>query len=387
MNQTTTVEPEVSADPSQDDWPHALDPYRLDDADVLGADTRRRERPSRDTLGNPGHETSLRHRGRLSLRRPVARVLADYEELGFHVVRRHGPEIDLRRDRRPVTDVVDVDPFLLDDSVTVRIEGREFPGQQRALIEAKCESLREELANPGLDDSRRLVVQKMLDDFDRGLRTVVHLQQLTRRFRPTVSIREPRESIGELVPVRAGVRLVYRVNTIDHDAGEEGAAEPMVFHVVGLGESEAVLLYTGGVHGLRHLRDLDESPVHHAWFANRERVKTDSTAPWLGRRTFADLMEYGSSEIVIHSRRDAEPIGIEKIGEDESYVRVDGRPLPVPVIRCRTTRDDDLVVLRDPESPLVLRLEEHGAELLRTIDDILSAPGHEFVFPSESAFE
>lgn len=374
-------------DTAHHDWPAELAAYRMDGDDILSANTRKRERPSRDSLGNPGHEGSVRHRGQLAVRRPVGRVLAHFEELGFHVVRRHGPEIDLKRDLNVVDDPVAVDPFLLDDTVSVRIEGREFPGQQRALIEAKCESLRRELERTSLDDDRRLVVRKMLDDFDRGLRTIVHVQQLTRRFRPHVPLREPLESIGSIVPVRAGMRLVYRVNTIDHEAGEEGTAEPMVFHVVGVAATEAIVLYTGGVHGLRHLRDLDESPVHHAWFANRERTKTDSTAPWMGRRTYRDLMEYGSSEIVIHRRRDLEPIGIEKIGEDESFVRVDGRPLPVPVIRCRTSRDDDLIVLRDEENPLVLRLEENGASLLRTIDDILSAPGHRFVFPSETAME
>jgi hypothetical protein len=74
---------------------------------------------------------------------------------------------------------------------------------------------------------------------------------------------------------------------------------------------------------------------------------------------------------------------VEKVGEDRSYVRIDGRPYEVPVIRCRTSRDDDLVVLADPESPLVLRLVEAGADLVRTIDAVVSPPGRLFEFPGD----
>jgi hypothetical protein len=159
----------------------------------------------------------------------------------------------------------------------------------------------------------------------------------------------------------------------------------MVFHLVALGAREAVVMYAGGVHGQRHLRDLEDSVTHHAWFANRERVKTEATAPWIGRRLFRELKERGSSEMIVHKRRDVEPVSVERIGEDKSYVRVDGRPLEVPVIRCKTSRDDDMIVLDDPTSPLLLRLVESGAEIVRTIDAVHSAPEKPFTFPGEAS--
>jgi hypothetical protein len=159
----------------------------------------------------------------------------------------------------------------------------------------------------------------------------------------------------------------------------------MAFHVLGAGTNEVALMFTGGVCGQRHLTDLEGSRVHNAWFTNRERRRSEATAPWIGRALFRQLKEVGSGEIVIHVRRDPEPIGIETVGEDVSFLRLDGRPMEVPVIRCRTSQQDDLVVLDDAECPLVLRLDERGAELMRTIDDVLSAPGHSYVFEGDAA--
>jgi hypothetical protein len=59
---------------------------------------------------------------------------------------------------------------------------------------------------------------------------------------------------------------------------------------------------------------------------------------------------------------------------------VDGKPTDVPVIHCRTIRDDELTILADPASPLLLRLVEAGAELLRTIDAVHTVPAHPFAF-------
>jgi len=63
-------------------------------------------------------------------------------------------------------------------------------------------------------------------------------------------------------------------------------------------------------------------------------------------------------------------------------VVVDGRPTDLPVIHCRTNRDDELSVLADPQSPLLLRLVEAGADIVRTIDAIHTVPTHAFAFTS-----
>ncbi len=366
--------------------PEALRPYWIDGAEILDAQEREEDRPGRDPLGNAGRVLVRTHRAALAVRWPRGRVVRRLEESGLRQFRSTAEETELAEPVQ-VVKTEDVDPFLLEKSVSVTVRGRDFPGQQRAVIEAKVETLRREHDDAATPADRREAIGAMIRDLDEGLRSTVDLRTIVRRFRPVVSVKDPCEQIGTVVPVRAGSRIVYRVNSIDSDAGEEGEAEPMVFHVVALGAREAVLLYTGGVHGLRHLRDLEESRVHHAWFANRERAKTDATAPWIGRQLYRDLLGNGAGEIVVHRRRDPEPIAVEKVGEDHSFVRVDGRPLEVPVIRCRTSRDDDMIVLRDEQSPLLLRLEESGAQLVRTIDAILSAPDHKFAFPGDGEWQ
>jgi hypothetical protein len=222
----------------------------------------------------------------------------------------------------------------------------------------------------------------MLRDLEEGLSSTLDVRTLERRFRPAVSVKDPVLSIGSVVPLRPGSRIVYSVAAVKPEPGDDAEAEPMVFHIVGLGAREAVLLYTGGVHGQRHLRDLEDSTVHHAWFANRERVKTEATAPWIGRKLYRGLVENGCGEIVVHKRRDPMPVAVDKVGEGVTSVVVDGRPTDLPVIHCRTNRDDELSVLADPESPLLLRLVEAGADIVRTIDAIHTVPTHPFAFTS-----
>lgn len=365
------------------EWPEALEPYRLDGSAVVEAKCRRDTRPGRDSLGTPGREERTTALATQAVHKPRAEVVGELEQAGLTNVRTTAEEVVLSRRRNEDGDLLG-DPFLLEDSVRATVLGRDFPGRQREVVQKKVETLAREADSPTTAEIRRGKIRAMLDDLRAGLESRVELRSVVRRFRPEVEVEEPVEAMGRIVPVRAGTRIVYRVNSVDQEAGQEGEAEPMVFHVLAVGRAEAVMLFTGGVHGMRHLRRLDDSPVHHAWFANREKARTECTAPWIGRAVFRELKDYGSSEIVIRRGRDEEPIAVEKIGEDTAFVRVDGRPLSVPVIRCRTSAEDDLVILDDPESPLVLRLDEKGAEIIRTIDDVLSAPDHAFEFPGDA---
>jgi hypothetical protein len=353
------------------DWPDTLAGYWIEDAEVLCAEANEQERPGHDSLGNPGRVSVVRHAGRLGVRWPRGRVVRRMEEAGLKPVRHTAEETELSApEARP--GALEIDPFLLEKSVVVTVRGRDFPGQQRTLVEAKLETLRRESLDETLAAPRRAAAAKMLADLEEGLRSTMDVRCVVRRFRPAVSVRDPVESVGTCVKVRRGTRIVYRVEPVRReDAADAEAGEPMVFHVVALGAVEAVLLYAGGMHGMRHLRDIEQSRVHHAWFTNRERVKTDATAPWIGRALHQDLVERGSGEIVIHRRRDPEPVTVEKIGRETRVLSVDGAPLEVPVLHCRTACDDDLLVLDDPGNPLLLRLHEAGAEIVRTVEAVL----------------
>lgn len=365
------------------DWPPEFSPYRWDGAELLSTDRSEEDRAGRDSLGTPGRIHAVRTVAVVQERRTHVVVRRQLEEAGLRHVSGDGDRAEYSVPRQELP-IERTDPFLLEESLHAVVRGRSFPGQQRAVIEAKVEALRREVEAAQTTPSRRAQAEPILRSLEEGLATTVEFRSLVRRFHPVVPVGSPRESIGTVLPVRPGLRLVYRVNAIDADAGSEGDAEPMVFHVVAIGSREVAILYTGGVHGFRHIADLNEGRAHHAWFANREKIRTDATAPWIGRRVFEELRDRGASEVVIHRRRDPDPVAVEKVGEDRSWVRIDGRPFEVPVFRCRTSRDDDLVILNDPESPLVLRLVEAGADLVRTIDAILSAPGHAFQFPGDA---
>jgi hypothetical protein len=373
----------MDPDSSQKQWPSQLASCWVDSAEVLSATADEEEKPGLDSLGNPGRVLVVRHVGRLGVRRPRGRVVKDLLARGLTSVRDTAEETELSRPRA-AEQSVDVDPFLLEKSVVVTVRGRDFPGAQRAMIEAKVDALRREFEDAATSPERKDAAAKLLGQFEEGMTSTLDVRAVVRRFRPVVALKDPVESIGRLLPISAGMRIVYRVDPVKPEKGEDGETEPMVFHVVALGAHEAVILYTGGVHGQRHLRDLEDSVVHHAWFANRERVKTDATAPWIGRRLYRDLADRGAGEIVVHKRRDAHPVAVTKLAEERACIRVDGRPLEVPVLRCKTSLDDELVVLADPESPLLLRLVETGAELVRTIEEIHSAPGRPFRLPDEA---
>ncbi len=351
-------------------WPDGLVPYWLDAGQVVDVEDDRDERPGHDSLGNAGHVLRARQRGRIVLPWSRSRVVERLESAGLARQRDVQGESELARAPRDVA-IVDVDPFLLEDSVRAVVRGRDFPGNQREMLEKKVAALRAEVQAAGTTTARRDEAAAMLASLEEGLQASVDVRAVTRRFRPVIQVAEPRASLGDVVPLVVGSRVVYRVASVVPEAPDEDGDGTMIFHVVALGAHDVVVLYTGGVHGMRHLADLEGSRVHNAWFANRERTRTDSTAPWLGRRVLNELEEYGASELVVHMRRDPEPVAIEKTGEDAVPLVVGESEIEVPVVLARTSKADELTILRDVANPLVLRLKEAGAELVRTVERVL----------------
>ena len=357
------------------DWPEGLAPYWIEQAKVLDTAAAEEERPGRDSLGNAGSVRSRSETGKVTLHWPRGRVVRHLEGSGLATLRDTRGESELHRAVEDLP-VADVDPFLLEDSVRVLVRGRDFPGQQRAVLEAKSEALQRELDDRSTSDERRQKVAGMLHAMEEGLRATVEMRAVTRRFRPIVHVERRCDALGDVVPLSAGWRMLYRVTSLDPETGEAVPLESdddglMVFHVVAVGESQAVMLFTGGVHGLRHIANLESSDLHDAWFANRERTRTDATAPWISRAIYAELIEKGASHVVIHRRRDAEPVSLQKTGEGVVQLRVADADVEVPVIHCKSGKDDELTILADPSSPLVLRLHERGSELVRTIESLL----------------
>ncbi len=352
-------------------WPTTLAPYWIDDAELLASDDRSDERAGRDSLGNVGRVHSRSESGSLGVKWTRSRIVRHLEETGLATLRDVQGESEMHRAAQQFTSV-DIDPFLLERSVRVIVKGRDFPGQQRAVLEAKVEKLRRELSDPTTASDRKEAARAMLDAMHDGLKSTVDLLAVERRFRPEIRVDRAVDSMGSVIEIERGMRIVYDVRSSDPNEVLDDEAEPMVFHVVGLGVNEVVVLFTGGVHGLRHITDLNDSSEHAAWFANRERSRTTATAPWISRRTYRELVEDGETRLLLHPRRDPEPVPIKKIGEATVRLPVAGVSREVPVILCESDRDDELTVLADPECPLVLRLHEKGSELLRTVEAILA---------------
>jgi hypothetical protein len=361
----------------RESWPANLAAWRIDGADVVSHGRDDEQRPGRDSLGNPGRIRVTRANGRLRVVEPRAALVGAFQDRGLRPIRVTAVETELVTPRDAAASS-DADPFLLERSVSVVVRGREFPGAQRAAVIAKLEAVRREAADASTSADRRAAAEKMLRDLEEGLATVVDVRTVERRFLPAVSVADPVESIGSVVALRPGSRIRYSVGPARPAEGEDVTEDPMVFHLIALGAREAVMLYTGGVHGQRHLRDLEDSVVHNAWFANRERVRTEATAPWIGRALHRSLAESGRGEVVIHRRRDAAPVEVTVVGRVTHALCIDGRMAEVPALRCTTACEDEIVVLDDAANPLVLRLVEAGAELLRTIDAVYTQPLPEF---------
>jgi len=379
MPEPTVSETNAAKKSHPADWPDGLSHYWIDDAMVLATDLAEEERPGRDSLGNAGRIRSRTQHGKLTVHWPRGRVVRHLENAGLDTLRDTRTESELRRMRGDLAPE-EVDPFLLEDSVHVLVTGRQFPGRQRALLEAKAETLRRELDDPRTGDERRELVTGMLTSMEDGLRAAVEMRATKRRFRPAVQVAAPCASLGEIVPLSAGWRIVYSVRSIDPDTGEPEVLDceddgVMVFHVVAVGEAEAVLLFTGGMHGLRHVAALEHSAIHDAWFVNRERTRTDATAPWIGRGLYRDLMEHGEAQMIVHRRRDVEPVTVRRTGEGTTTLRVGDEDVEVAVVYCETDRKDELTILADETSPLVLRMREAGAELERRIEAVLGPLG------------
>jgi hypothetical protein len=367
----------MDAGEGRDAWPADLSAWRIDGADVVSHGRDDEERPGRDSLGNPGRVRVTRASGRLRITEPRTALVARYQERGLKPIRVTAAETELVTPRDAAA-AAGADPFLLERSVSVVVRGREFPGAQRAAVEAKLATVRREAADASTSPERRAAAEKMLRDLEEGLASVIDVRAVERRFLPAVSVADPVESMGTVVALRAGSRIRYSVGSVRPAEGEDVTEDPMVFHLLALGAREVVMLYTGGVHGQRHVRDLDGSVVHNAWFANRERVRTDATAPWIGRRLFRSLADTGRGEIVIHRRRDAAPVEVTVAERVVHPLCVDGTMTEVPALRCVTACEDEMIVLDDAANPLVLRLVEAGAELLRTVDAVHTEPLPEF---------
>ena len=328
----------------------------------------------RDRFGKPGTIRREVATATVLEERDLDAVCDSYLEAGFTELPRDSLENEDRRRLR--LDLLEPrDPFLWEREAVAGVGGRELVGAQRELVAKKVRALREELGSSKLKARRRALAEPMLAELERGLLPRI-ANQVTRVTFHMDPIHGHGGELGRVVPLSRMSQLVYRVMPRDPEKRVEGPGEPMYMTVLGVEDSGATFLYSGGIVGQRTVTNLDEGVAHHAWFQNRQSTRGDDTAPWVSRRVYRELANGGDSRLVVRWGREDEPIPVRRTGEETLAIAVDDGELDAPVLVAETAKDDRLWILADPESPLVLKMEEAGADLLRSIDGVRRLEGY-----------
>ncbi|MHC4469372.1 MAG: hypothetical protein ACYS99_00275 [Planctomycetota bacterium] len=346
----------------------AVDEYVLPKSSVESASGETEEQPGEDSFGNPGTIRITRIHATLLDEGDLDSVSAAYEDAGFTELPKDSLTDDDRR-RFRLSRLDPSDPFLWEHEVTAGIGGRELVGSQRELLARKAKALREELDSGKLEDRRRQTAQQMLDELNKGLMSRIGLT-VTRRSFLVDPVFGHGGSLGEVLPMERMSQLVYRVVPRDPEHREDDHAEPMYLTVLGVDDGGATFLFSGGIVGQRTVKNLEDGAAHHAWFQNRRATEGDDTAPWVSRRVYRELANGGESRIVVRWGREDEPISVRRTGTETIPLLVDGEERQVPALVAETEKEDRLWLLEDPVSPLVLKMEETGADLLRTVDEL-----------------
>ncbi|MEN8150376.1 MAG: hypothetical protein ABFS86_11180 [Planctomycetota bacterium] len=260
-------------------------------------------------------------------------------------------------------------PFIWEHEAQVAIGGRNLVGSQRKVLAAKLESLRKELAEDKVKPARREQAEKMVEELEGGmlLRLRVELSRRSFVLKPLLT---SGHTFGTIVPISFMSQLVYSVMPADPADREEDDGDPLYLTILGADERQVSFLFSGGILGQRTVTDLEAGAAHHAWFANRQATESPDTAPWISRRVYRELRDRGESSVIIKWGREDVPIHIAAKGSENLPLVVSGEERSVPTLVAETEKEDRLWILEDQDCPLVLKLIEEEADLLRSIDEV-----------------
>jgi len=260
-------------------------------------------------------------------------------------------------------------PFVWEHEVEVAVGGRSLVGSQRKVLAAKLTSLRAELDSGNIKRARRKQVEKMIDELESGLllRLTVELNRRSFVMKPLLTVGT---EVGTLLPLGYMSQLVYKVVPVDPDEREEGDDDSLFFTLLGADDRQVSFLFSGGILGQRTVTDLEDGLAHHAWFQNRKSSEAPDTAPWVSRRVYRELRDQGESSLIVKWGREDVPIHIAAKGSEELPLVVLGEERRFPTLVAETEKEDRLWILEDQDSPLVLKMVEEEADLLRTIEEV-----------------
>jgi hypothetical protein len=349
---------------------NAVNSYVLEGAELGDSSRDFEEWEGEDNFGNPGVVAVEKIVGTALTPASVEEVTEQYRERSFAELPRDSlKEDDLARLRYSLLDPSD--PFLWESDVEVGVGGRELSAMQRTALTKKLTMLRAQAEKANGNDAEREDAERMIEELEAGLMTRITVEVNRRTFRVEPLVHAD-DTLGQIVPVSRMSQLVYTVTPLD---GED-SSDPMYLTVLGAAPGQVTFLFTGGIAGQRLVTGLDNGVAHHAWFQNRQNSLTDDTAPWVSCRIYGELASRGESEIVIRWEREEKPIAIRKTGEDVVELTKYGETARVPVLVAETEKEDRLWIVADPVSPLVLRMEEKGADLLRQVEEVRQLEGY-----------
>jgi hypothetical protein len=346
----------------------AVSPFLFGAVQLKDADCDRSVSAKTDAFGNAGTLVQERFEAIALSMEDREEILARYVDAGFVEL----PRDSLRDDDQARFRLDRLDPsnpFVWEHEVEIAVGGRSLVGSQREILAKKLASLREELKGDKVKPARREQAEKMIEELESGLllRLSVELNRRSFVMKPLLTTGT---NLGTLVPLGYMSQLVYTVVPLDPEEREEDDGESLYFTVLGADERQVSFLFSGGILGQRTVTDLEDGLAHHAWFQNRKANEAPDTAPWVSRRIYRELRDGGESSIIVKWGREDIPIHIAAKGSEELPVLVHGEEKRFPTLVAETEKEDRLWILEDQDCPLVLKMQEEEADLLRTIDEV-----------------
>ncbi len=176
------------------------------------------------------------------------------------------------------------------------------------------------------------------------------------------------EPVGESViqttmPMGPGTRLEFRASATDHPMRpmieENFALEILETWTAGITfKYEVNQQVIGTDTGIQTLSSLDTCTTLDPWWDPGETSFDDRCEFWIPASTYRELLVNHKSYLSIDTlaRKDA-VVRWEQTGKTHFSVKINGRPVLVEALVIHTSRNDDIMIMNDPDNPLILAIQ------------------------------
>lgn len=114
----------------------------------------------------------------------------------------------------------------------------------------------------------------------------------------------------------------------------------------------------GAQKGLESLSSMDDCPNLDPWWDTMEIGHDDRCELWASKRVYMELASTGKSWMNIDTAfRQDTAVRWESVGKVRYLCVVDGQPVLLNAIQIKTSREDEIIMLDDPDNPLILHIK------------------------------